>query len=94
MSDIETFEELEDYLQDLNYEHGQDAAAIRTGGQGNRLYFAFCTDPDGEWFLETGDPRERLFDEEGDYPIYVPLSLGHIRTMGPYTLFHEAASNV
>lgn len=63
MPHIKTFSELEDYLQDLNYEHGCDHTAIEASGI---LYSAFCTDPDGAWVLETGDPRERMEHLDGD----------------------------
>lgn len=84
---IETLDELRDYLQDLNYEEGIDHTAL-TAGSEKALFFAFCTDPDGEWFLETGDPRER-FEEEGEEYVYVPLSLDHLTNMGPFTILHE-----
>jgi hypothetical protein len=85
---INTFEELSDYLQDLNYENGQDSTALTT--HDGALFFVFCTDPDGAWVLETGDPTER-FEEEGDSFVYVPLELDFIQNRSPFTLLYKAA---
>lgn len=81
-----TFAELEELLQDLNYEHGIDHTAILSEGI---LYSAFCTDPDGEWILETGDPRERMdCDDPHGEAVYVPLRLGHIRNCESFTILY------
>lgn len=85
---IDTFEELSDYLQELNYEHGQDATALTT--HDGTLFFAFCTDPDGAWCLETGDPTER-FEEEDESFVYVPVELDFLRERGPFTINYKAA---
>lgn len=84
---LENFKALEDYLQDLNYEHGCDHTAILTEGI---LYSAFCTDPDGDWILETGDPRDRMgyqlpTDEEQTYQ---PLLLTHIKNCDTFTVLY------
>lgn len=86
MADLD---ELEDYLQDLNYEHGQGETAltIRSG----ELFFAYCTDPDGEWFIESTDPRERM-EEDEDGIFYNRLTLSTLRNCGPFTILHEAAA--
>jgi hypothetical protein len=81
---LDTFEELEHYLQDLNYEHGIDHAGVIAEGI---MYSTFCTDPDGAWILETGDPAERMEDEGGEL-IYTPLQLPHIKNACPYTVLH------
>lgn len=83
---IDAFDELEDYLQDLNYEHGQDTTAILARGV---LFFVYCTDPDGEWFIEASDPRERM-EEDDDGPFYARQNLDHLRDLrGPYTILRE-----
>lgn len=83
---IDTFEQLEEYLQDLNYEHGQDTTALTT--REGHLIMTYCTDPDGEWFLEPGDPRERM-EEGGDGYFYNRMELGFIQGAGPYTILHK-----
>lgn len=84
----QTYQELESFLQDLNYDHGQGNAAIAVDGI---LYAAFCTDPDGSWILETGDPRERAEYPEGeDEAIYTPLQLDHIKNCAGYVVMHMA----
>lgn len=86
---IETFDELGRFLDNLNYDLGQDAAVVvpRDG----QLYFAFCTDPTARWYLETGWPEERIEEavigEGGEE--YRPLSLEWIRALGPYTVLHK-----
>jgi hypothetical protein len=83
---IETFGQLEEYLQDLNYEHGQDATALTTNA--GTLFMAYCTDPDGAWFVETGDPRERIEEEDGE-PFYNPVGLDWLQGMEPFTILHR-----
>lgn len=83
-----TFGDLEQYLHDLNYEHGIDHGAIIAEGI---MYSAFCTDPDGAWILETGDPAERISDED-DEQVYTPLQLGHIKNAWPFTVLHAGGT--
>jgi hypothetical protein len=89
---LKSFIDLEDYLQDLNYEQGCDHTAILTEGI---LYAAFCTDPDGDWILETGDPRDRMeYQRQGDKEqTYQPLPLKHIRNCDTFVVLYtpEAA---
>lgn len=85
---IETFDELERFLESLNYDLGKDAAVVvpRDG----QLYFAFCTEPIARWHLESGSPEERI-----DEPVtgagyrYSPLELEWVRSIGPYTVLYE-----
>lgn len=84
---VETFAELEDYLHDLNYEKSQDKAVVITVDR--RMYFAFCTDPLGEWFLENGSPAERFECDEDGGLVYVPLELNEIRDLYPYGVLRE-----
>lgn len=87
MKSVDTFDELGNHLHDLNYEHGQGTAVIIT--RDVRQHLAFATDPDGEWFLETGNPGERIAYDENDFATYTPLGLEHIKDGGPYFLLHE-----
>lgn len=86
---VKTFDELERFLDSLNYDLGRDTAVVvpRDG----QLYFAFCTDPMAQWFLETGSPEERIEEpiigEGGEE--YRPLNLEWVRALGPYTVLHE-----
>lgn len=77
---LNTFPEFRDALNDLNHESGVDATCVTTGN-GSALWFAYCTDPDGTWFLETGDPSERVIDD-----CYDPLGLDAVRALGPWTI--------
>ncbi|MFJ2662532.1 hypothetical protein [Arthrobacter koreensis] len=89
---VETFDELEDFLERLNYDLGQDKAVLVTST--GLLHFAFCTDPDAIWCLETGSPAERIEElvigEGGEQ--YVPLRLESVRLLAPYTVLHEVSS--
>ena len=55
-------EHLEEYLTGLN-STGVDHVALVTDGA---LWLAYCTDPDGEWFFESGDPLDRFARDPGD----------------------------
>jgi len=46
---------------------GVDAVAVVVSGN---LWLAYGTDPDGEWFFESGDPVERMREKEEDWTIY------------------------
>ena len=54
-------DDLLDWLADQNHP-GSGQAAIEVQGI---LWLAYCTDPDGEWFFESGDPNDRM-EEVGD----------------------------
>ena len=85
---IVTFDELERFLDSLNYDLGQDTAVVvpRDG----QLYFAFCTEPIARWHLESGSPEERIEEPmTGDGYRYSPLELEWVRSIGPYTVLHE-----
>lgn len=77
---LATFPEFRDALDALNYEAGADATCVTTGN-GAALWFAYCTDPDGIWFLETGDPTQRIIDD-----CYDPLPLDTVIDHGPWTI--------
>lgn len=81
-----TLDELKDALHDLNYVRGIDTAGVLADGYFN---FFYCTDPDGEWFFENTDPRERMVDD-GDWQQYERLSLDSL-SRGPYTIIWPPA---
>lgn len=83
----ETLVELRDALHDLNYERGIDTAAVVIN---DVVHLAYCTDPDGEWFLENGDPEERISEDETGWRRYERLSLNDF-DRGPYTIIWPAA---
>lgn len=56
---VNTREQLDELLDGVN-EHGRDHAVILFGDSAWLLY---CTDPDGTWLVETGDPQERIIDD-------------------------------
>ncbi|MCC3292949.1 hypothetical protein [Arthrobacter sp. zg-Y1110] len=82
-----TFVDLRDGLDELNYELGIDATGITTGS-GTAFWFAYCTDPDGLWCVESGHPGERLADDG----CYDTLPLDTVRGMGPWTILWAPAS--
>lgn len=84
---LSTFPEFRDALDALNYESGIDATCVTTGN-GSTLWFAYCTDPDGIWFLETGDPAERIIDD-----CYDPLTLDAVSDRGPWTILWAPKSS-
>jgi hypothetical protein len=57
---------LREHLDSLNYDAGIGSAAIVVGGS---LWLAYGTDPDGEWYFESGDPLERVSFPDG-YDFY------------------------
>lgn len=89
---IESFSKLEDLLQGLNFDHGESSAMVLT--RHGRIHLAFCTDPDGAWFLETGDPRDHFTPDRGDGDTtYQPLPLAHISEDGPYFVVRDEQAN-
>lgn len=59
-----TADPLRDHLDSLNYDRGIDTGVILVNGG---AWLAYATDPDGAWYFESGDPWERMVeDEHGD----------------------------
>lgn len=77
---INRFTELREALDHLNYDLGASSTAI-TSDEGRSFWFAFCTDPDGHWCLESGDPRERMTDSG-----YEALPVEAIAARGPWRI--------
>lgn len=71
---------LRDELTDLNGQGVGSAALVVDGA----LWFAFATDPDGEWFFESGDPAERIDPGTG---LYAPVTWDFL---GPVIDVHGA----
>lgn len=75
-------DELRDYLADLNFGFvprvgASGTAAVVVGGN---LWLAYCTDPDGDWFFESGDPEERMVEDEEGWREYERIGF---RTLAP-----------
>jgi hypothetical protein len=78
---IDSYDDLCDHLQHLNYDAGVDVAIVIT--RDNSTWMAYSTDPDGEWCIEIGDPRERINTRHGDYG-YEAVGLDWIEQRGPF----------
>lgn len=62
MKHFNSAEDMRDYLTELNFEPVDGVVVVIMGTP----WLAYCTDPDGEWFFESGDPEERMTeDSEG-----------------------------
>ena len=73
---------LNNALQELNYEHETATAAVVANGV---LMLAYCTDPDGEWFFESGDPEDHMAEDESGWREYKRTRLSDL-SRGPYTI--------
>lgn len=83
MKHFKSADDLRDYLIDANSE-GADGVVVLVSGS---PWLAYCTDPDGEWFFECGDPEERMTEDAAGWREYERIGLDWI---GPQVDAHGA----
>lgn len=89
MKRFDSADDLRDYLTDLNFGDVPNIEAV--GGAvilvSGTPWLAYCTDPDGEWFFECGDPEERMTEDAEGWREYERIGLDWI---GPQVDAHGA----
>jgi hypothetical protein len=65
---LASFEQLEHFLASLNYNGIDDVCAILPVPLDNTsvfasVHFAYCTDPEGQWFVLEQNPAERVRED-------------------------------
>ena len=76
--------DLRDFLSEQNDTGIAEGLVVHVCGV---VWLAYCTDPDGEWFFESGDPQERMSEDAEGWREYARVGLDWL---GPQVDVHGA----